>query len=311
MKKSPFPIPVLLLLLALVACSSARRDDGLAKALSQPDDIRIFSVPLTSLERELKQSPPRLLKDFPFVSRQPAMNFRGKFSPEFYAAMDGEWKAVSIRNADFWRLRSDPGLYDVIYMEPLWRGEFQKRGNDLLESIACSFNIPMIQRTILEDWIRGGGILWLESAIYISTYDYRLGGYKQGKLDELLAALRSMTLFDTGVGVQMLRAQRSDDFHVKPLRRELVFNKKDKPGQVVEINKKIRSLLLEQNDYVGVYLTVDGVPLVTFEDTVYARYIRVGKGLVITTAPFDFTNAYYDGELFRLALLFWALENRR
>ena len=65
---------------------------------------------------------------------------------------------------------------------------------------------------------------------------------------------------------------------------------------------------MQQNDYVGIYLTVQGNPIVRSGGRVYASYVASGKGKIITLAPFDFQDSYHDGELFRLLLLAWALE---
>jgi hypothetical protein len=310
MKKLALLLSIPLLFAATLSCS-AKKGFTVADSLKEPDEVHIFTVPLNSLERELADGRSSVVKGFPFISFQSAIDFRGKFPPEFYAPMQGKWKAGAMREVDYWRLQKEPSLYDVIYMGPLWFQDLRKKGDDLLENIAYSFNIPKDQLAILDGWIRNGGILWLEPGLYISTYDYRLNRYDDKKLDELVLSLKRQRLYDKGVSVQVLRAKKTDDLHLENLRHELLFRGGEKPGELDEINARVRSLLLEQNDYIGVYLAADGVPLIRDGKKIYASYLKVGKGMVITMAPFDFKSAYHDGEIFRLALLNWALENRK
>jgi hypothetical protein len=310
MKKLAYLLLIPLVLAATMSCS-AKNEYTVGDNLKEPNEVHVFTVPLNSLDRELADGSSSVVKGFPFISFQSAKNFRGKFPREFYTPMEGKWKAESIREVDFWRLQKEPSLHDVIYMGPLWFQEFRKKGDDLLENIAYSFNISKEQLAVLDGWIRNGGILWLEPGLYISTYDYRLNRYDDKKLGELVRSLQRMKLYKKGVSVQVLRAEKTDDLHLENLRHELEFMEGEKPGEVDEVNAKVRSLLLEQSDYIGVYLAVDGVPLIKNKKKLYASYLRVGKGMIITTAPFDFKSSYHDGEIFRLALLNWALDNRK
>jgi hypothetical protein len=310
MRKTASLLSIPFIMAAILSCTS-QKEATVADNPVKPQEVHIFTQPLNSLERELADDVSPVVKGFPFISFQSAKSFRGRFPREFYAPMEGKWKAESIREVDLWRLQKDPAIYDVIYMGPLWFQEFREKGNDLLKSIAYSFNISQEQLAVLDSWIRNGGILWLEPGLYITTYDYRLNRYDDKKLDVLVRSLQGMKLYDKGLSVQVLRAKKTDDLHLENLSHALVFGEGDKPGEVNEVNDKVHSLLLEQSDYIGLYLNVNGVPLVKDHGKLYASYMKVGKGMIITTAPFDFKNAYHDGEIFRLALLEWALNNRK
>jgi hypothetical protein len=119
-----------------------------------------------------------------------------------------------------------------------------------------------------------------------------------------------MMLFDHKLNVQMLRAKKTDDIHFEGISREIVVGTSGSSGEIREINEKIRSLLLEQSDYIGIYLSAQATPIIKNGDMVYASYLKRGKGTVITLPPFDFVSTYHDGELFRLTLLSWALEQK-
>ena len=79
---------------------------------------------------------------------------------------------------------------------------------------------------------------------------------------------------------------------------------------IKEINQNVHSLLLEQSDYIGIYFSIGGIPLIQSGDIMYASYVKYGKGKIITLAPFDFKHTHYDGEILRLDLLSWALNDR-
>jgi hypothetical protein len=301
----------LLLLPALFACSAAapaRHPEG----LGEPEKVQLFTVPLTSLSRAGEADRAPLTGGFPFVSQQPEGRFKGKFPPSLYADLEKRGlRARELGEVDFWRLKNDPALYDVIYLKGMLLGEFKPRGTDLLESIAFSYNIPAEKLAILRDWVARGGILWLEPSISVSSYDYQFKKMDDVRLNRLLRTLSGMTLEGHRLNVITLRARRSDQLHVEPLTRELNFGQGEKPGEIGEINSQVRSLLLQQKDYIGIYLSVQGTPIVSSKGQVFASFVASGRGKIITLAPFDFLDSYHDGELFRILLLTWALEGKK
>jgi len=276
----------------------------------QPEEPVIFSIPSSSITRELKDTKPDILKGFPFVSAQPVINFNGKFPPEFYSSLKYRWNAEFIKSVDFWRLRYDQHMYDVIYINPVWIGELTIKEDDFLRNIAYSYNISDEQVQVLEKWINEGGILWIESAIFISSYDYNLNKFSDEKLKSLVESLRSMTLFGNKIQVQTFLAKRIDEFNTEKLLFEVTPEKNLTQQKVEGINKHVNKLLIEQTDYVGIYITIEGNPIIKSGDTVYASFANYGKGKIITLAPFDFKDVHYDGEIFRFDLLSWALNDR-
>ncbi len=276
----------------------------------KPEEAYTFSVTANGISREIMDTRPDLLKGFPFVSYQPVVKFRGKYPPEFYSRIKQRWSAESLKAADIWKLRNDGSLYDVIYTNPLWIGDLPIKENDLLKNIAYSSNISEEQFKVLENWIKEGGILWIESAIFISSYDYNLNNFNDQKLKELTEKIRAMTIFGNKVYVRTSKARRIDEFNTEKL-SVVVSPEENILKHVKSLDFGINRLLLEQTDYIGMYITIDGEPIVKSGDAVYASYINYGKGKIITLAPFDFKNVYYDGELLRLNLLLWALNDRK
>jgi hypothetical protein len=293
-------------LFVMSACSSTTRPTT-TEIYNKPEEVHIFSVPANSISREVKDSRPEILKGFPFISYNPVGNFKGKFPPEFYSRIKYRWSADYLKVADLWKLRTDKYFYDVIYITPLWIGDLILKNNDLLKTIAYSYNIPDEQLGVLDDWIKEGGVLWIESAIYISAYDYSLNKFNDKKISDLVSRLKRMTLFGHKINVHMYKANRIDEFNTERFVKEVI---PDKAGSEKNVGDQVDKMLLEQTDFIGIYLTIEGDPIIKSGSSVYASSIDYGKGKVITLAPFDFRNAHYDGELFRLDLLSWALQER-
>lgn len=310
MTKFALKVTALAVLCCLFSCVSPR-SDKMTALLKTPEEAHIYSVFATSLAREAYDAPPEVKEGFPFVSSQPGAAYRGRFSPEFYAGALKRFRSASLQEVDFWGLKKNPRLYDVIYVKPMVQGEFKFYGDDLLESIAYSYNISREQLAILNDWIRKGGTLWMESGIFVSTYDYKFDRFSDDQLEKFLARLKGLRLFDHKLTVFMLRAKKTDDIHVKNVSLEIPVGTPGNVGEIREINEKVRSLLLEQSDYIGIYPLAEASPIVQSGNKVYASFLKFGKGTVITLPPFDFQNAYHDGELFRLTLLSWALKKKK
>ena len=310
MRKIRFYFSFAIILGFVMSCSNQATRSDIERTVAKPDIYPVFSVPAGTFAREGSQDVPLVLRGFPFLSTQPVLNFRGKFPPEFYARQKYRWRAESIKTVDFWSLRNNPYLYDVIYINPLWCGELQLRGDDLLDSISYSFNISQEQKMILKDWINQGGVLWMEAAVYISAYDSSLGKWDENKINDYLQSLKNMKFFDAGLNVSILKAQKTDAFHTEKVTKELNFPAGHEGGELKDMNESIRRILLEQTDYIGIYLAIDGKSILKDSEATYASYLEYGKGKVVTLAPFEFRNVHYDGELFRLLLQSWAMGGR-
>ncbi len=274
------------------------------------EEVYTFSIPANSISRELKDITPEILKGFPFISFQPVSNFKGKYPPEFYTRIKQRWIAETLKSADIWKLRNDRNLYDFLYSTPLWIGDLQITESDLLKNIVYSSNISEEQFKVIENWIKQGGILWIESAIFISSYDYNLNNFNEKKIKDITDRLSGMTIFGNKVQVRTSYAKKIDEFNTEKLSM-LISPEQNIMKRIMLLDRQIDKLLLEQTDYVGIYITLDGEPLIKSGDSVYASYINYGKGKIITIVPFDFKNVHYDGELLRLNLLLWALNDRK
>jgi len=303
-------IVIVLLVLTANSCFYYREKCSydICDVISQPEEIEVIEVPETYRDRE--ENTLKLLDGFPFISYKPVIDFYGKFPPEFYSAIKVRWKAVSFEKADYWRMRWDPYIYDFIYVRPIWIGNFSLKEKDLLKNLAISFNVSDEEMKILKDWIRQGGVLWLESAIFISTYDMELKKISMKDILKFARELKKCELFGKKLKIFILKATKIDKFHTKILTKEVDVSKNSTSSEVNEILNGVNKILLTQEDYIGIYFTVDGTPIVRDSKRIYSSYINYGKGKVITTVPFDFFNVHYDGELYRWNLLLWTMKKK-
>ncbi len=275
--------------------------------ISQPEHINIIEMPEYS--KSTKDVTKReMLSGFPFISYKPIIDFGGKFPPEFYSSIRFRWKAVSFNNANYWNLRWNPHLYDIIYVKPLWIGDFSFKSEDFLKDLSYTYNVSFRELNILKNWIKNGGVLWIESAIYISSYDVALNRLNRSRLSRLFRKIRRIKILGQKVNTFALRARMIDKFHTKPLNKTVVISKS--LSKQPNLLRGIHRLKLTQYDYLGAYFTVRGKQIIKYNGKVYASYINYGKGKIITTIPFDFLDVHYDGELYRWNLLMWLLKDR-
>lgn len=301
---------IIIIILFLISCAPTTKlsESEILSTTTRQEETTIFNIPDSKITREIKDTKPDLLRGFPFISYIPISDFKGKFPPEFYSSIKIKFEAQNIKNVDYWNLRNNNHLYDIIYIQPIWIGEYIFKENDYIYNIAHSFNISKEQINILENWIKEGGTLWLESALFISSYDFKFNNFNDEKLKEFIQKLKSLTLFGNKINVIPFIAKKIDEFNTEKLLIEIT---PEKDYLLDDMRNDINKLLLEQNDYVGLYITVVGNPLIKSEENIFASYVEHGKGKIITIAPFDFKNVYYDGEIFRIHLLSWAMNVRK
>jgi hypothetical protein len=288
------------------SCHTCKYD--ICDIISQPESISIIETQQSHSIDNKAYNKNTMLDGFPFVSYKPVIDFSGKFPPEFYSSIKLRWNAAPIEKANFWDLRWNPYLYDVIYAKPFWIGDFKLKSNDLIEDMSRSYNISSKEIGILKNWVKQGGTLWIESALYISSYDVSLNKLNTRKIVRIANKLRRTRLFGRKLNVFILKSRRIDRFHTKPLRR--CINVKKYQSSLPKALVNVDRLLLNQYDYVGIYFTLNGKPIVRDGVLTYASYIEYGKGMIVTTVPFDFINVHYDGEMYRWNMLNWIIDNR-
>ncbi len=301
MKRYMFYLVASILLLGGCATKS---DRAFEKKVLTPEKVEIYDVSVDNIWPNVNNGR-KLLQGFPFVSYKPIIDFRGKFSNQFYNKIDYRYKFDNIKDVDFWKLRTNPFAEDFIYVLPTWANEFKRVSNDLFEDIGYTYNLSSREQEILKWWIAQGGILWVEGGIYSTRYDTFK---KSGEIDQkainakLIKKSRNLKFFNRSVRTYIYKSKKLDVINYEPIK--LTYKVKSK----IPYFRDIKNLQITTKNFMSVdfmpkgdYLlrSKSGKPLVSF--------IRYGKGGVVFLRPFEFQDVMYDGELLRWKLLFYLL----
>jgi len=292
------------MLFLIAGCASK---DSLEKKVISPEEVQIYDIKVDNVLAEVNNGR-KLLKGFPFVSNRAIIDFNGKFSNQFYDKIDYRYKYASLENVDFWKLRTNPYLYDFIYVLPTWVDDFKKVSNDLFTDIGFSYNLSTKEQEILKWWVAQGGILWIEDGIYSTRYD---AFKRDGEIDEelirkkLYSKAHNLKFLNRHLIIYPFLAKRVDLVNYKPLKA--VFKTKSN----IKYFSDIKSVELTNYNYFSLYFMPKGKvllkdrnnhPLVTF--------VRYGKGGIVNLMDFEFENKMFDGELLRWKLLGYLLNKK-
>ncbi len=290
-------------LLFLTGCAT-KSDIAFEKKVLSPEKVEIYDVSVDNIWPKINNGR-QLLKGFPFISYKPIIDFRGKFSNQFYNKIDYRYKFDNIKDVDFWKLRTNPFAEDFIYVLPMWANEFKRVSNDLFEDIGYTYNLSTKEQEILKWWIGEGGILWVEGGIYSTRYDTFK---KSGEIDakainaKMIRKSRNLKFFDRSVRTYIYKSKKLDYINYEPLKLKYRV-KSDIPYFQDIKNLQLITKNFMTVDFIpkGTYLlkSKSGKPLVSF--------VRYGKGGIVFLRPFEFQDKMYDGELLRWKLIFFLL----
>jgi hypothetical protein len=294
----------LVAVLLLGGCAT-KNEEALEKNILTPTTVEIYDVSVKNVWPE-DNNGRKLLREFPFVCNKPIIDFKGRFSEQFYDKINYKYKASALKDIDFWKLREDPFSEDFIYVVPERANQFKRVSNDLLENIAYSNNLSSKDQEILKWWISQGGILWIDGGMYSTKYDMFK---KNGEIDskainkKMIEKSSDLRFMDREVRTFIYESKKIDTINYEPL--EINYQTKSS----VPYFQDIKNLQIVTNNYLsadfipnGDYLleSTDGKPLVSF--------VKYGKGGVVFLRPFEFENKMYDGELLRWKLLNYLMQ---
>lgn len=295
---------VLFVIVIFIFASCSIRDENLSNYIVTPENIRVYDIKIDTFMEDINHGK-ELLDDFPFVSHNTIIDFKGKFSYQFYDKIDYRYRATSIDKVDFWKLRTNPFMYDFIYMLPIWVENLKRVSNDLYENIGYTYNLSSKEQEILKWWVAQGGILWLESGLYSTRYDTFK---KNGDIDErairkkIINKSKNLHFFDRKIFTYSYRAPSIDYINYKEI--NLDFKVKSK----IKYFSDIKTLKIKNSNYLSLYFLPKSSYLLEDKNSnPLVSFIRKGKGGVVFLRDFEFINKRYDGELFRWKLLFYLL----
>jgi len=282
-------------------------DSNLDKQITTPEQVQIYDINVDNIMPNIHNGK-KLLKNFPFVSYNLIMDFNGKFSYQFYDKIDYRYKYSSLDKVDFWKLRTNPFLYDFIYVLPMWVEDFKRVSNDLFKDIGYTYNLSLKEQDILKWWVSQGGILWIESGVYSTRYDTFK---RNGEIDEkainakLINKTKNLHFLVRQIHTYVYKTKKIDFVNYKPT--EVDFNVVSKYPYFQDIKK----LKIKNSNYLTIYMLPKakylledskGNPLVSF--------IQYGKGGVVFLRDFEYFDKRFDGELLRWKLLFYLLNKQ-
>lgn len=297
----------LLLFVFLSGCTNktVNINPEVEKSLLQPETVDIYDIDINRLVVG-KEDSREQIKNFPFVSLNPVLDYRGKFSDQYYDLKPYKVRAQRIDEVDFWKLQNNPYLVDFIYVLPVWLDNFKKVSNDLYQNIGYTYNLSIKEQEILKWWIEQGGVLWLETGIYTTLYDsYNKSGVASSTKAKQALSKKSENLnfMDRNLHVIKYQAEKVDYINYK--KREIEFNVSSEMKWLEDINK----LRVVVANYAEFYFVPDGQVLLKTDSGIPVVTInRYGKGLILSMMPFSYSDTRFDGELLRWKLMEYALD---
>ena len=291
------------LTLLLGGCAS-KNEVLTEKKILSPESVEIYDISVDNIMPEINNGR-KLLKHFPFVSNKPIIDFKGKYSDQFYSKINYRYKYDSIEKVNFWKLRTNPFAEDFIYVLPTWVNEFKRVSNDLFEDIGYTYNLSSKEQEILKWWVAEGGILWIEGGIYSTRYDTFK---KNGEIDKtainnkIRQKSSNLKFFDRNVHTFVYKSKRIDSINYEPL--ELNYKTKSKYPYFSDI----KNLKIKTDNFLSVDFMPNGEYLLeSTKDKPLVSFIRYKRGGVVFLRPFEFQNKRYDGELLRWRLIYWLM----
>jgi hypothetical protein len=222
----------------------------------------------------------------------------GKFSLRFYQKLKAHPVIAPLAEVDIWGLRDHPRQYDIITVGPASFREYSGR-KELLDQLTTTHGLTKEKAEVLTDWLRTGGILWVEFGVFIQGYEWiRSNAQKVPALPDLAG----FTIFGLPTHCFVFEAERSGAFTIMPA----VFSFHNEAQHPATAD--IRQLKLRQSDLKTIYPIINGEAgesLVRDGNKVYATVVPFGDGKIISTLPFDRWDAESDGEKYRINLLEW------
>ena len=271
------------------------------KTLQQSTNVKIYTINLDKLDKSMNIY--TRLHEFPFVSTDAMLDFRGNFPVEFYQTMNHcRVNAQNIKDVNFWKLRDYPFTLDVIYVKPIWIENFKYVSKDLFENICYSFNISKREQAILKWWIKNGGILWIESGIYATGFE-NLTRYGRINLPTLRKKINLLTK-----NVYFINFPVSSVTYIS----KYISLSGYTPKTIVYKNIRISNNFFKDLTNLKIVLRY---PLETFFSIPKGSIIkdRAGntilsvipyyEGKIIFLFPFEYVDSYKNGELLRWKLL--------
>ncbi len=259
--------------------------------LAEADNTYIYDIKLQNIIEPLDQKN-KLFEGFPFISSSVSNDFKGHFSPEFYAKNRPDLRSSSLDKVDIWSLQLAPKLLDVIYIKAIWIEDYKDVSDDLFVNLCYTYNLSDGQQEILKEWIKQGGMFWVENGVY-ST------GSEIGPERRLSQKQRFL-----GREVKSVHYSLSDTVN----KESIVFDRLDTTASF----DNIRSLQLDLKRASQTFFIIEGEDHIkNSAGQTMLSIAKYGKGNIVSMLPVESYDAYRDGEILRWQLLKTLKEMRK
>ncbi len=265
----------------LLGCSQKKLNiDDVEKELKSENKTLIYDIKMKDISKELESSVSRF-SIFPFSSQKIKNNFKGHYSPEFYKKYNFSFKSKRMDKVDYWALQKDFKSIDIIYTKPIWINQYKQFTNDIFSNLCYAHKLSDEKQKILKNWIKNGGVLWLESGLYSIGND----------LDIVPKIPKNIKFLDFNVTKYTFKSINNS--------KELIYKNINTVKELEDI--KLLQINLDKKEQINFIL--DGTTLISSQIGALVSLNKYYKGKIISLLPFDFTSLHQDGELLRWKLL--------
>jgi hypothetical protein len=179
---------------------------------------------------------------------------------------------------DYWALQKDFKNLDIIYTKSIWINQYKQISDDIFVNLCYAHKLSLNQQKVLLEWIKQGGILWIENGLYATG-------------DELdIIKIKSQNLKFLNFKVSQYTFENS---------KQIIF----KDIKSITHLHDIKSLQLTLNKKRQINYILKGTNLLSSADKILLSLNKYGKGKIVSLLPFEYTSLYQDGELLRWKLL--------
>ena len=275
MKKIFFGIVIVI---SLIGCSQKKLDiSDVEKELEVKNKTLIYDIKMQDITQSLESSMSKFSK-FPFISETVSNDFNGHYSPEFYEENPVTLSSQRMDKVDYWVLQRDFKSLDIIYTKSIWINQYKQVSDDIFVNLCYAHKLSPNQQKVLLEWIRQGGILWVENGLYATGDEFNLVKIKSQNLKFLDFKVSQYTFENS---------------------KQVVF---ENVKSIREL-QKIKSLQLTLQKKKQINYILKGTNLLSSSDKILLSLNKYGKGKIVSLLPFEFTSLYRDGELLRWKVL--------
>jgi len=235
-------VVIFLLGLIFVSCSQKQI---ILNTQNQKDYLVFLDAPLVEDNIKLYTS----INKFPFISSK------------ICDVKNYNIKAINISKVNDYNICD----YKIIYIKDIYIKDFKIVSNNLIENIAHSYNLNPLK---FKKWIKDGGIIWFQGAIYVTGYEFfNITPNFKKSISYLLNKTKNMKINNIALPQELLTTKTEDIVNYKKIIKNYLNN----------------SLHLKKDFFAGIYFLKKSLP--------YKIY-RIGNGAFVVIRDYNVCEKY-------------------